>query len=112
MLAKDGLEMSLDAAHGEDDVVGHYGALGGVFAWLHDVVTLFVGGVTWWLLCCAWISVRRVTNEELLVAVNSSLSACGMLAFTLIVFSKIPSHASSSMNCTSLLMITFLVNGF
>ena len=103
MFAEDGLDMSPGVALRV--------LLGEVLAWLCETVLLFVDGVACCLPCYALIGVEGVTVDELLATINSSLSSCGMHALTLIVFSKLPSHASSSMNYTYLLIMTFLVNG-
>jgi hypothetical protein len=57
------------------------------------------------------MGVEGVTFEGVPTGIKSYFSSCGKLAAILIVLSKLPSHASSSMNCTSLLIMNFLVIG-
>jgi hypothetical protein len=57
------------------------------------------------------MGVEGFTLEGVPTSIKSYFYSCGKLATILIVLSKLPPHASSSMNCTSLLIMTFLVIG-
>jgi hypothetical protein len=57
------------------------------------------------------MGVEGVTFEGVPTSIKSYFSSCGKLVAILIVLSKLPSHASSSMNCTSLLIMNFFVIG-
>ena len=83
------------------------GVIGEALPWFLKAIMFLACRV----LCYACVHGGGDTMEELFSAINSSLSSCEIHVFTFIVFSKLPSQDSSSMNCTSLLIITFLVDG-
>lgn len=78
---------------------------------MHESSLTLDDGVTCGPLCWASMGVEGVIFVRLFVGKETSLSSWGILADILTIFFILWSHVSFYTNCTSLLIINFLIVG-